>query len=32
LEFTSPDGDRRVEVVSPLAPDIDAFLAERRSL
>jgi len=30
LEFTSPDGGRRVEVVSPLAPDIEAFLAARR--
>ena len=30
LEFTSPDGGRRIEVVSPLAPDIEAFLATRR--
>lgn len=30
LEFTTPDGDRRVEVVSPLAPDIAEFAAARR--
>ncbi|MEZ6014404.1 MAG: RluA family pseudouridine synthase [Planctomycetota bacterium] len=30
LEFTTPDGGRRVEVVSPLAPDLAAFLDARR--
>ena len=29
LAFTSPDGDRRVEVESPLAPDLAEFFAER---
>ena len=30
LEFTTPDGGRRVEVISPLASDIEEFLAARR--